>query len=103
MAEEPAPPLNAPSAPPEAAQPPAPTEAVGPDERLDEVIPRRHRPAQPVIGLGGSAGSLSALRAFFAAMPADSGWAFVVVVHLLPDRESNLAALLQGFTPYALT
>ncbi|MBV9997696.1 MAG: PAS domain S-box protein, partial [Verrucomicrobia bacterium] len=53
---------------------------------------------QPVVGLGGSAGSLSALRAFFSAMPADNGLAFVVVVHLLPDRDSNLAALLQGST-----
>lgn len=68
------------------------------DERLDEVIPPRDRPLQPVIGLGGSAGSLNALRTFFSSMPADSGLAFVVVVHLLPNRDSNLVALLQGST-----
>jgi two-component system CheB/CheR fusion protein len=36
----------------------------------------------PVVGLGGSAGSLRALQTFFGQMPADSGMAFVVVVHL---------------------
>jgi len=99
MPEEPPFPVTAPAAPPESAPPPAPAEAVDPGERLDEVIPRRDRPMQPVIGLGGSAGSFSALRAFFSALPADSGLAFVVVVHLPPDRESHLAALLQGATP----
>jgi len=105
MPEEPPALLNhRPPAPAEAAETPAaltpaPPESVEPGERLDEVIPRRDRPVQPVIGLGGSAGSFSALRAFFSALPADSGLAFVVVVHLPPDRESHLAALLQGATP----
>ena len=99
MPEEAASPtVNAPAAAPETPQALAPAEAGEPAERLDAVIPRRDRPVQPVIGLGGSAGSLNALRAFFAAMPADSGLAFAVVVHLLPDRESNLAALLQPVT-----
>src|SRR5690349_2546068 len=90
MPEEPVLPMNAPPA--------APTEPADPDERLDEVIPRRDRPVQPLVGLGGSAGSFGALRAFFSAMPANSGLAFAVVTHLAPDRESNLAALLQGST-----
>jgi two-component system, chemotaxis family, CheB/CheR fusion protein len=50
---------------------------------------------QLVVGLGGSAGSISALRAFFSRMPEDSGLAFVVVLHLSPEHESSLAALLQ--------
>ncbi|MBV9489367.1 MAG: PAS domain-containing protein [Verrucomicrobia bacterium] len=70
-----------------------------PRERLEEVIPARGLSLQPIVGLGGSAGSLNALRTFFSAMPADSGLAFVVVVHLSPHRDSNLASVLQGLTP----
>ncbi|MBV8173193.1 MAG: histidine kinase, partial [Verrucomicrobia bacterium] len=55
-------------------------------------------PLQPVIGLGGSAGSFSALRTFFSNMATESGLAFVVIVHLSPDHESRMAPLLQSFT-----
>jgi two-component system CheB/CheR fusion protein len=48
----------------------------------------------PVIGLGGSAGSLEAFKTFFTAMPSDSGAAFVVIQHLAPTHESLLAELL---------
>lgn len=34
-----------------------------------------------VVGLGGSAGSIAALQQFFVAMPADSGMAFIVILH----------------------
>ena len=54
---------------------------------------------QTVVGLGGSAGSIKALQAFFSRMPVDSGLAFVVVLHLSPEHESSLAALLQNVTP----
>lgn len=56
----------------------------------------------PVVGLGGSAGGLAALRTFFSGMPADSGMAFVVVIHLSPDHESSLAAILQHVTTMAV-
>src|SRR5690606_27072870 len=36
----------------------------------------------PVVGLGASAGGLIALRAFLEHMPASSGMAFVVILHL---------------------
>ena len=52
----------------------------------------------PIVGLGGSAGGLAALQQFFAAMPADSGMAFVVIMHLDPQHESLLAELLQRTT-----
>ncbi|HEX8329056.1 MAG TPA: CheR family methyltransferase [Hymenobacter sp.] len=52
----------------------------------------------PLVGLGGSAGSLSAFERFFLTMPPDSGMAFVVVTHLLPDQDSELAHVLQQFT-----
>jgi two-component system, chemotaxis family, CheB/CheR fusion protein len=48
-----------------------------------------------VVGIGASAGGLAALKQFFSHVPDDSGLAYVVVVHLSPDRESHLADLLQ--------
>ena len=80
-------------------QPLAPDPVESPiGESLDEVIPNPGNSPQPIVGLGGSAGSLGALRSFFSKMAPDSGLAFVVVVHLSPDHESSMALLLQGFT-----
>ncbi|MFO7803106.1 MAG: CheR family methyltransferase [Desulfovermiculus sp.] len=49
----------------------------------------------PVVGLGASAGGLEALKAFFSQVPADSGMAFIVMMHLAPDQPSMLPELLQ--------
>ncbi|MGH6647946.1 CheR family methyltransferase [Aquabacterium sp.] len=65
---------------------------------LDNVVPSRGFKLQPIVGLGGSAGSITALQAFFEAMPSDSGMVFVVILHLSPDHESRLASLLQRAT-----
>ena len=54
--------------------------------------------AVPVIGIGASAGGIEALSRFFDVMPADSGCAFVVVLHLDPKRESELARILNTHT-----
>jgi two-component system CheB/CheR fusion protein len=51
-----------------------------------------------VVGLGASAGGVSVLQEFFEGMLPESGLAFVVVMHLSPDHESNLAAVLQQKT-----
>lgn len=56
------------------------------------------RAAIPMVGIGGSAGAIGALRDFFQVMPSDSGMSFVVVMHLHPDHESTLAELLQRET-----
>src|ERR1700712_5490460 len=52
----------------------------------------------PVVGIGGSAGGLQALLQFFKNMPPHPGMAFVVILHLAPDHESNGAAILQRVT-----
>ncbi len=52
----------------------------------------------PVVGIGASAGGLSALEALFDAMPESPGMAFVVVQHLSPDNASVLVELLQRHT-----
>ncbi len=51
-----------------------------------------------VVALGASAGGLNALEQFFAAMPADSGMAFVVIQHLSPDFKSLMDDLLARHT-----
>jgi two-component system CheB/CheR fusion protein len=57
----------------------------------------------PVVGIGASAGGLQALLRLFEQMPATSGMAFVVVLHLSPKHESNAAAILQNATRMAVT
>ena len=51
-----------------------------------------------VVGLGASAGGISALKQFFSGMPSDSGMAFVVVLHLSQEHESHLAQIIQTTT-----
>src|SRR5262245_44006341 len=48
----------------------------------------------PVVGIGASAGGLNAFKKFFAAMPPDSGIAFVLIPHLDPTHESFMAGLV---------
>src|SRR6266545_5297121 len=48
-----------------------------------------------IVGLGASAGGIHALKEFFAQVPADSGMAYVVILHLSPDHDSKLAEVLQ--------
>ncbi len=59
--------------------------------------------AIPVVGIGGSAGSLEAFKTFFTNMPVDSGAAFVVIQHLAPTHESLLAELLAQHTRMRVT
>jgi chemotaxis response regulator CheB len=47
-----------------------------------------------IVGIGASAGGLTAFKAFFAGMPADSRMAFVLVQHLDPNHKSLLAELI---------
>ncbi|MEJ7617802.1 MAG: chemotaxis protein CheB, partial [Pyrinomonadaceae bacterium] len=48
-----------------------------------------------IVGIGASAGGIKALQEFFTHVPADSGIAYVVILHLSPDYESKLAEVLQ--------
>ncbi|HEY3601007.1 MAG TPA: chemotaxis protein CheB [Chthoniobacterales bacterium] len=61
---------------------------------------KRRAPNEPaaVVGIGASAGGIAPLQEFFEQMKADSGLAFVVVMHLSPDFESQLAAVIQQKT-----
>jgi two-component system CheB/CheR fusion protein len=66
-----------------------------------EEVPAEGKPdpaGPPVAGLGASAGGLEAFKKFFAAMPPDSGIAFVLVPHLDPAHESFMVELLARHT-----
>jgi two-component system CheB/CheR fusion protein len=56
--------------------------------------PQQTHPATRVVGLGASAGGLSALEQFLGNMPADTGMAFIVVQHLDPTQKALLPELL---------
>jgi two-component system, chemotaxis family, CheB/CheR fusion protein len=52
----------------------------------------------PIVGIGASAGGLEAFQRFFAAMPAESGLAFVLVPHLDAHHKSAMVELLRAYT-----
>jgi two-component system CheB/CheR fusion protein len=56
-----------------------------------------------VVGIGASAGGVEALREFFAHVPAASGCAYVVILHLLPDYDSRLDAVLRAVAAVPVT
>ena len=55
-------------------------------------------PRFPIVGLGASAGGLEALRTFFSHLPGETGAAYIVLVHMSPDKPSMLPQLLQKDT-----
>jgi two-component system CheB/CheR fusion protein len=77
-------------------------EAVNPEDLSQEIAQRAAKSNQakffPVVALGGSAGSFHAIEKFFLHMPVDSGFAFVVVMHLDPTHNMNISGLLQHAT-----
>lgn len=57
--------------------------------------PRQNKVDFLITGIGASAGGVQALQEFFRHVPPHSGIAYVVILHLLPDHDSQLAAVLQ--------
>ena len=51
-----------------------------------------------VVGIGGSAGGLNAYKALLDTMPPNSGMAFVIVSHIVPTANSQLADILSRHT-----
>lgn len=56
-----------------------------------------------IVGIGASAGSIQALKSFFAEVPKDSGIAYVVILHMSPAHESRLAEILQTISTIPVT
>ena len=63
----------------------------------------RTRDTRFVVAIGGSAGALSACKALFGAMPATTGMAFVIVSHIHPAANSQLATILSRHTKMPVT
>jgi two-component system, chemotaxis family, CheB/CheR fusion protein len=66
--------------------------------RSKETAPGRSRSKDNdgglIVGIGASAGGLSAFKSFLSNMPPDSGMALVLIQHLSPDHKSMLTELL---------
>ena len=57
----------------------------------------------PIVGIGASAGGVRALQELFESLPAETGAAFVVIVHLDPQARSELAAIIASRTSMPVT
>ena len=51
-----------------------------------------------IVGIGGSAGALNAYKALLDALPSNTGMAFVIISHMNPTANSQLALLLSRHT-----
>ena len=51
-----------------------------------------------VVGIGGSAGALNAYKTFLDALPANTGMTFVIISHITPAANSQLAHILSRHT-----
>ena len=56
-----------------------------------------------VVGIGGSAGALNAYKALLDALPSRTGMAFVIVSHITPTANSQLAEILSRHTKMPVT
>ena len=56
-----------------------------------------------ITGIGASAGGIRAFQDFFQNVPANSGIAYVVILHMSPDHDSHLAQVLQATTKMRVT
>src|SRR5436190_15263183 len=76
-----------------------------PGENSRDGAQKRRDPNEPaaVVGLGASAGGIWPLQQFFTDMDPESGLAFVVVMHLSPEYESQLANVIQQKTRMPVT
>src|SRR5271155_2456922 len=57
----------------------------------------------PIVGIGASAGGLEAISNLFHELPPDTGMAFVIVQHLDPNYESQLAEIVSRSTRMPVT
>lgn len=77
----------------------ATSDAVAPDANEASTPEASPSTACPVVGIGASAGGIEAMIRLFEALPSDTGAAFLVVMHLDPNRDSGLAHLLGRHSP----
>ena len=56
-----------------------------------------------IVGIGGSAGALNAYKALLEAIPTDTDMAFVIISHMNPTANSQLALILSRHTKMPVT
>ena len=56
-----------------------------------------------IVGIGGSAGALDAYKALLGALPVNTGMAFVIISHMIPEASSHLAEILTKHTKMEVT
>jgi len=61
---------------------------------IEETTKPQFETSFPTVGIGASAGGLKALQLFFQEIPPSTGAAYVVIVHLEPTHNSELAEIL---------
>jgi len=73
--------------------------------KADEASPGRagDLPERTLVGVGASAGGFDAVKALLSEMPPNPGLSLVIVMHLSPEHDSNLAELLQPCTRMPVT
>ena len=55
-----------------------------------------------IVGIGGSAGALDAYKELLQSLPSNTGMAFVIVSHMNPTANSQLAKILLRYTTMAV-
>ena len=56
-----------------------------------------------VVGIGTSAGGITACRRLIEHVPVDAGIAYVIIQHLAPAHESHIAEILKAATSLEIT
>jgi two-component system CheB/CheR fusion protein len=64
----------------------------------DDASYKRKGRSFPVVAIGGSAGAIASFNAFFTHMSAESGMAFIIIIHLDPNHKGHIADLIKTFT-----
>ena len=72
-------------------------------QNIDSAMVKPAKDEFIIVGIGASAGGIQALQEFFRNVPANSGMAYVVILHLSPEHESILAEILQNVAAVAVT
>ncbi len=73
------------------------------NEQTDATLQTDKRDDFLIVGIGASAGGVQALKTFFENVPANSGAAYVVILHLSPDHDSRLTEILQSVSHIPVT
>src|SRR5215831_15670798 len=66
--------------------------------REEDAVGRDNSNKAMIVAIGASAGGIPALQSFFSGIRPDAGAAFIIVVHLDPQRHSELSAIVSART-----